>query len=166
MSVVNSNILKLMGAGEKSIPTTPGQIVKERLLDGEYYVPNSGQAARPAGYIYEGTFSVGGSRGGGHGYGDALERDPQAVVNDVRDEIISEWVALNVYHVAYDADTWTADEEKTLELRRKAREERIRLGTGYSEFETEWLKMKPPEETLTSYGSWPDAKVVRPIVRV
>ena len=104
--------------------------------------------------------------GGGFGYGDALEREPQAVVDDIRDEIVSDWAARNIYHVAYDAETWIADEEKTQELRQREREDRLRRAKSYTEFEKEWLKKKPPENMLTYYGSWPDAKMVTPIIRL
>ena len=70
------------------------------------------RAARPARVVYAGSLSAGGGAAGGQGYGDVLEREPQAVVNDVRDEIISDWTARNVYHVAYDVATWTADVEE------------------------------------------------------
>ena len=95
-----------------------------------------------------------------------LEREPQAVVDDVRNELVSDWIARNVYHVVYDVETWTADEEKTRELRQKEREDRIRRGKKYDEFEKEWLKQQPPEDQLDYYGSWPDAEVVNPIIRI
>jgi hypothetical protein len=95
-----------------------------------------------------------------------LEREPQAVVDDVRNEIVSEWTASNVYHVAYDVETWTADAEKTQDLRKLEREKRLRLGKRYDEFETEWLKKKPPEGQMAYYGSWPDARMVNPIIRI
>jgi len=164
-SVPNSNILELMAKGEKNLPTSPEQILKERVVDGEYDLFSSAQGRAP-GHLYEGSLSAGGSTGGGHGYGDVLEREPQAVVDDVRDEIISDWAALNVYRVAYDAETWTADEEKTRELRQHARSDRLCQGKSYAEFEKEWLKKRPPEEMLTYYGSWPDAKMVNPIIRI
>jgi len=164
-SILNSNILQLMEKGEKNIPTSPEQILKERLIEGEYIVPGS-NPPRPAGYILEGSFSGGGSSGGGHGYGDVLEREPQAVVNDVRDEIISDWAARNVYCVAYDTETLIADDEKTTELRQHARSDRLCQAKRYEEFEKGWLKKKPPEDMLNYYGSWPDAKLVKPIIRI
>jgi hypothetical protein len=30
----------------------------------------------------------------------------------------------------------------------------------------EWSKRKPPEDMLSCYGSWPDAKPVRPVIRL
>ena len=38
-------------------------------------------------------------------------------------------------------------------------------GRPYDEFQKEWLKKKPPEEILGFYGSWPDAKVIAPVMR-
>jgi len=35
----------------------------------------------------------------------------------ITDEIISDWVARNVYRVAYAPETWTIDEPKTKDLR-------------------------------------------------
>jgi hypothetical protein len=63
-------------------------------------------------------------------------------------------------------ETWTADAEKTQDLRKLEREKRLRLGKRYDEFETEWLKKKPPEGQMAYYGSWPDARMVNPIIRI
>ena len=147
-----------MSRGERNLPTTPEQAIKEKVIE-EY--PDEVE-----GLVYEGALMAGQSIGGGHGYGDVLEREPQAVVDDIRHKIISDWAAINVYHVAYDIDTWTADEEKTAESRKLEREDRLRRAKNYDEFETEWLKKKPSDDMLTYYGSWPDAKVVNPIIRI
>jgi len=164
VGIENSNILELMAKGEKNIPTSTEEIIKGRVIEGDYLLPNSVNI-RPARVVYQGSLYGGGGTGG-KGYGDVLERDPQAVVDDVRNELVSDWIARNVYHVAYDVETWTADEEKTKELRQKEREDRIRRGKSYDEFEKEWLKQEPPEDQLNYYGSWPDAKVVNPIIRI
>ena len=118
VSINKSNLLELMAKGEKNIPMTPEQVIKEKVIE-VYPAPIEG-------LVYEGALMAMGAPAGGYGYGDVLEREPQAVVDDVRDEIISDWTATNVYHVAYDVETWTADEEKTAELRRKEREDRLR----------------------------------------
>jgi N-methylhydantoinase B/oxoprolinase/acetone carboxylase alpha subunit len=165
VGIENSNILELMARGEKNIPTSPEQIIRDRVIKGDYQLPSS-SPARPAWVIYEGSLSAGGGAAGGQGYGDVLERQPQAVVDDVRNEIISDWTASNVYHVAYDVETWTADAGKTQDLRKLEREKRLRLGRPYDEFETEWLRKKPPEDQMAYYGSWPDARMVKPIIRI
>ena len=38
--------------------------------------------------------------------------------------------------------------------------------TNLKPFEKEWLEKKPPEDQLTYYGSWPDAELVNPIIRL
>jgi N-methylhydantoinase B/oxoprolinase/acetone carboxylase alpha subunit len=57
----------------------------------------------------------------GGGYGDPLERDPQQVARDVRDELISRSTAQNVYGVALDPKTGQAQEAETRKLREAAR---------------------------------------------
>jgi N-methylhydantoinase B/oxoprolinase/acetone carboxylase alpha subunit len=163
VTIDKTNLLELMAKGERNLPTSIQEAVTEKVIKGDYQIQ---MTERPAGLVYEGALRESSGRSGGHGYGDVLERQPQAVVDDVRDEIISDWAAANVYHVAYDAETWTADEEKTEELRKQEREDRLRRAKSYDEFEKEWLKKKPPEDMLTYYGSWPDGKVVRPIIRI
>src|SRR2546430_2521476 len=61
----------------------------------------------------------------GPGYGDVLERDPEMVMADLREETISHRTARDVYKVVYRPDNLVVDREAT-ELRRKEeREARI-----------------------------------------
>jgi acetophenone carboxylase len=165
VAIENSNILELMARGEKNIPTSPEDMIRDRIITGDYFLP-SVATVRPPRVAYEGSLSAGGGAPGGKGYGDVLEREPQAVVNDVRNEIISDWTASHVYHVSYDVETWTADANKTRDLRDLEHAKRLRLGKPFGEFEKEWLKERPPEDQLTYYGSWPDATMVKPIIRI
>jgi acetophenone carboxylase len=163
VTINKSNLLELMAKGEKNLPISPEEIVQERVIQGEYVVH---MTPHPQELIYEGALTTDQATAGGHGYGDVLEREPQAVVDDVRKEIVSNWAARNVYHVAYDAETWIADEEITQELRKQEREDRLLRARSYAEFEKDWLKKRPPEDQLTYYGSWPDARMVKPIIRI
>jgi len=97
---------------------------------------------------------------GGPGYGDVLERDPQLVMKDLREESISHWVAQNVYKVVYDPETLIPDLEATERLRAEERENRKKRGRTWDEFQTEWSQKKPKDELLTYFGTWPDAKPV------
>ena len=54
---------------------------------------------------------------GSAGWGDPLERDPIAVLRDLRNEMISVTTAENEYGVVIDMDHWTVDTEKTEALR-------------------------------------------------
>jgi N-methylhydantoinase B len=54
---------------------------------------------------------------GGGGWGDPLERDPQAVLRDVRNELLSAARAKADYGVLVDTETWRVDETATRKLR-------------------------------------------------
>ncbi|HEY4820008.1 MAG TPA: hypothetical protein VIH62_04155, partial [Xanthobacteraceae bacterium] len=65
---------------------------------------------------------------GAGGWGDPLERDPAAVLKDVRNELLSAEKAIADYGVVVDTVRWTIDMAATT----KAREE-IRRVRGWSE---------------------------------
>ena len=60
---------------------------------------------------------------GGGGYGPPEERDPAAILSDVRNGKVSPERARDAYGVAVDTDTWTVDMEATAKLRSDASEE-------------------------------------------
>ncbi|GIT49654.1 MAG: N-methylhydantoinase B [Gammaproteobacteria bacterium] len=62
---------------------------------------------------------------GGGGWGDPLERDPEKVREDVRNEYVTTEGALNEYGVIIDRDDYTVDTEATRELRRGLLESRM-----------------------------------------
>jgi len=95
------------------------------------------------------------SQGAGGGYGDVLERDPQAVVSDVELNRITDKVAREIFAVAYDPKTFILDVDATTELRAKARRARLQRGKPYAEFVREFVTAEPPEDLLY-YGSWGD----------
>jgi N-methylhydantoinase B len=59
---------------------------------------------------------------GAGGYGDALERDPEMVLNDVLDEKISPQYAQRIYGVVIEAGA--VDESRTQALRKEKIEKR------------------------------------------
>jgi N-methylhydantoinase B len=65
---------------------------------------------------------------GAGGWGDPLERDPAAVLKDVRNELISLAVAASEYGVIIDPHLWKVDETAT-----QRRREEIRAARGWSE---------------------------------
>jgi N-methylhydantoinase B len=54
---------------------------------------------------------------GGGGWGDPLERDPDAVLRDVRNEFLGPVAARDDYGVVIDIDAWTVDHAATERLR-------------------------------------------------
>jgi hypothetical protein len=95
------------------------------------------------------------SQGAGGGYGDVLERDPNAVVRDRELNRISDKVAREIFAVAYDPQTYIVDVEGTKALRAEARRARLERGKPYAEFVKEFVTPEPPKDLLY-YGSWGD----------
>ncbi len=62
--------------------------------------------------------------GGGGGWGDPLDRDPEKVAWDVKNEYITIETAKNVYGVVVDPETFKVDYEATKKLRQELREKR------------------------------------------
>ena len=61
---------------------------------------------------------------GGGGWGDPLARDPEAVLRDVRNELVSPDSARENYGVVLDVDQWVVDEAETKTLRASLAEAR------------------------------------------
>lgn len=94
-------------------------------------------------------------QGAGAAYGDVLERDPALIVTDLREGLISEWTARNLYFVAYDAATLLVDAEKTAQLRRDERLARVKRGKTWDRFVADHVKKSPPVGLLY-FGRWND----------
>jgi acetophenone carboxylase len=151
-----------MKRGDKDIPSGASQLITERTIKGDYEI---GSIFKKVHIMENGDLWVVFSGGGG-GYGDVLERDTRSVMDDLRKQSISPWTAENVYHVAFDPETLEVDEEKTGQLRQQERKDRISRSTTWDEFEKEWSQLRPPEEILEYYGSWPDGRKTREIIRM
>ena len=162
IQVTNTNYLEKMASGDRDLPVDIEDLISSRSITGKYSFECNTRATR---ILQPGDiFCLAGAGGGG--YGDVLERDAEAVMDDIKNDLISHWTAQNVYRVAYDSDTLIVDHEETEQLRQAFREERKELGKTYDEFMQEWSELKPPEEALKFYGSWPDAEKVQEIVRI
>ena len=61
---------------------------------------------------------------GGGGWGDPLDRDPDKVLNDVRNELVSPALAFGDYGVRIDTERWTVDQAATEAQRKELRKHR------------------------------------------
>ncbi|MCZ7662780.1 MAG: hydantoinase B/oxoprolinase family protein [Thermoleophilia bacterium] len=161
IEVENSRLFEQMRDGEADLPSDIHQLVTERTIDGTYKFSHN---RRPLHRVREGDVVIH-LNGGGSGYGDVLERDPEALAEDMRRGIVSPEVAQDVFCIVFDGATFEVDLEKTAEKRDEERKDRLRRGRSYDEFEAEWLEKRPTAQALKHYGSWPDAEKVRDIVR-
>ncbi|MCK4783079.1 MAG: hydantoinase B/oxoprolinase family protein [Desulfobacteraceae bacterium] len=152
-TVDGSNVKALLAKGSTALPNTMDKVYEwenpEQGQDEHHHIT---MAIRPL--MNGDTFYL--PVGGGAGYGDALEREPEAVLKDLRDGMTTHWAAQNIYKIVYDEQTLRLDSEKTEALRAEARAERLRRAKPYDEFETEWLKLRPSDEIIKYYGAYPN----------
>lgn len=94
-------------------------------------------------------------QGAGGGYGDVLERDPDLIMKDLREDLMSHDIARDIYQVVYDEQTLIVDKAATEAARAVYRKERIRRGKPFDEFCKEWVTPEPPAH-IPYFGSWSD----------
>jgi acetophenone carboxylase len=161
VSVAHADLMPRLAAGD-TLDLDITEVLRARSIGGEWGNEFQGRAPRP--YMQNDVITVAFATGGA-GYGDPLERDPESVGDDIDKGLVSEWAAEHVYQVVWDSERRRVDAAATGQRRADERRARIARGRPYAEFEAEWLQRKPPEEILTWYGSWPDAKPLQPLMR-
>ena len=130
-------------------------LMNEQLLDGDYGSYDMGLTLE---MVKEGEI-YGICQGAGGGYGDVLDRDPELVMKDIAEDVISHVTAREIYHVVYDEDNLVVDEAATREARDREREARKRRGKPFKEFVSEWVTAEPPAN-IPYYGSWDDDEII------
>lgn len=151
-SVHGSNMQELLAASNSALPVTMDQLYTETNPE-EGGRGFHGIIVNIMPFLEGDTFYV--PVGGGAGYGDVLDRDPELVIKDLREGLTDHRAAREIYKVAYDESTFRLDHEKTAALRAGACEERKRRGKPYAEFESEWVKLRPPGRLLKYFGAYP-----------
>jgi acetophenone carboxylase len=162
ISIRNSKILEQLAGKRPDLTLELRDILERRTVEGEYQTEFLGRSVRP---YANGEVITFGFSAGGTGYGDPLERDTAAIAADIEKGIVTAATARSIYKIVWDDENRRIDEESTAAVRKAELEARIKRGKPYAEFEKEWSKKKPPEEILTYYGSWPDAKARSALVR-
>jgi N-methylhydantoinase B/oxoprolinase/acetone carboxylase alpha subunit len=151
-NVHGSNMKNLLTEGKISLPRSLDELLGGNNPEkGNPAFRHSTMPVEP--FLNGDTFYAAG--GGGAGYGDPLERNPEDVIRDLRDGWTTDWAAKNVYVVAYDENTLRLDPEKTRAIREEVRDQRKKVGKAYDEFEKEWLKLRPPDEVIKYFGTYP-----------
>lgn len=162
IGIRDANIKTLMAEGDKRLDLDVQTLLQERAIEGTYEVEFQGRSVRAYnnGDVATFAFSCGGT-----GYGDVLDRDPKAVELDLLKGVLTEGAAQQVYKVVWDARLRRVDLAATEHLRTQELAARKQRGRPYDEFEAEWSRLKPRDEILTYYGTWPDAKRITPLLR-
>ena len=131
------------------------ELITKRELSGEYRLEASGQ---PTEKFSEGDLMVF-SMGGGGGYGDVLERDPNLVRKDLIDKMITKDIAEKIYGVLFVSDSLEIDPDKTEKRRNRMRQARLRQGKSFDDFIDGWSEKRPRDDIIEYYGDWPEPRV-------
>lgn len=150
------NVFNIMQENPELFKYTIDEIMNTQPFEGAVY--DTSQKGMAFEQLQEGELYMR-TQGAGGGYGDVLDRDPGLVIKDLEDEIISDYVAQNIYNVVYHPETLVIDVEATKEKRNQEREARKKRGLSYKEFISKWVTEKPPAN-LPWYGSWGDNRIV------
>ena len=161
ISIRKADLLKQMADANPALTLDFRAILEDHTIQGNWTMELVARTPK----VYDEGDLLFGFSGGGPGYGDPLERDPEELLEDLKKNIISDWTAQNIYHIAYDPARHKLDPEKTKQLRDEERQARLARGKTFDEFEKAWTKKPPPKEILQYYGPWPDAKSTGPIFR-
>jgi len=152
-TVRGSNAKALLAAGDAHLPATIGEMYgHENPEHGQREFHHTSMQVQP--FRNGDTFYV--AAGGGAGYGDVLEREPAAVIADLRSGLVTPWAARQVYRIVYDEATLRLDRAATDALRVAARAERLARAKGFDEFEAAWSKLRPSAQAIKYYGNFPD----------
>lgn len=148
--VRDSNVKAMLARSDPSLPRGVRELVDRKAIQGSYEFHSPDSRAEE----YGPNDIVVLARGSGGGYGDVLEREPDAVAGDLRAGLITAEVARRVYGVALD-DRGRVDRAATERARDGIRGERLRRGRPWTEFMAAWSSRRPPDEALRYYGEWP-----------
>ena len=161
ISISKSELMdQLAGSGELTLELQ--DILSNKTIKGDYKTEFLGRSVRP---YDNGDVMTFGFSAGGTGYGDPLDREPESVGIDLDKGTVTTASARHIYKVIWDEDARQIDFSATAEARKAELAARKKRGRPYQEFESEWLMKKPPEEILEYYGTWPDAKPNKVLMR-
>jgi acetophenone carboxylase len=150
----NSDIYERIKKGE-DLNLGQYDLLTKRTLKGDYLMSSSSKDAEP---FKDGDLIIH-SVGAGGGYGDVLERDPEMVMADLQEQLITEDVAEKIYGVVVDKATNAVDTKATERTRANVRAVRKRKGKTFDEFVSGWRKLSPPKDILHRYGNWPEPRL-------
>lgn len=152
IKVKQNNLKEMYSKADPAIPFSTQELLEKNSVDGKVEV---WPISCPGEVLMNGDVFIA-AVGGGAGYGDVLERDPDLVMQDLKDGLISHWAAKNIYHISYDPVTLRFDAGETEKWRNAEREARKQRGLPFREFERRWSQKHPPAQVLRYYGNWPN----------
>ncbi|WP_408587387.1 hydantoinase B/oxoprolinase family protein [Novosphingobium sp.] len=150
--IKNVNIFRELEKDPSLFKSDMATLMNTRPFDGAVYTSN--RAAIPFELCEEGELYMM-SQGAGGGYGDVLERDPERVIKDIEEGLVSREIARSLFFVRFDDRTLAIDHAGTEQARADERKARIARGIRFHEFVKSWVRTEPPAN-IPYFGSWGD----------
>lgn len=156
-TVRESNMDRLLAEADTGLPTRMDELYRQDGEEREQGTRRFDNLATPPQLYGQGdTYYV--MVTGGAGYGDPLQRDPQAVLADLRNGMVSEQAARDVYAVVWDRRGLRLDAAATQATRAEVRRARLARARPYRDFLRHWQEQRPPAAILRYYGPYPQAQ--------
>src|SRR5260370_32302762 len=140
VSVAGADLMQRLEAGD-AIDLDITEVLRSRSIGGEWGNEFQGRAPRP--YMENDVITVAFATGGA-GYGDPLERDAEAVGDDIDKGLVSEWAAEHVYQVVWDPQRRRVDAAPPPPPPAGQAPARIARGRAHPGFEADGPPLKPP----------------------
>lgn len=151
-------LAKIKGVNVFEVLETNPERVKFSMIDlmNEQAIPGARYVMQDAGMNFElanegEVYMI--CQGAGGGYGDVLERDPELVMKDIEEGLLSPRLAREIYFVVFDAETLVVDAAATAACRAREREARKARGRPFDDFCASWVK-PAPDGALPYLGAW------------
>lgn len=128
--VLNSDFYERVKQG-KSIPTEFPETGIDKLIKGDYIPGAPNVPSRP---LKSGDLLATVSGAGGGGLGDPIERDPDRIVEEIKDTKATLPEVQKVYCVSIDPETLEIDHEKTAKMREEKKRQRLSQGVPAKDF--------------------------------
>ncbi len=151
----NTDLMERLQADEDLDIFSQFDLMNKQQLNGEYIMESSSTSTQQ--FAEGDVFAF--SLGGGGGYGDVLEREPESVLEDIQTNVLTKEVGETVYGVVFNSETGDVDVKKTDKKRASMKKNRLKQGKPFNEFVTGWLKKRPNEEIIQNYGNYPEPRV-------
>ncbi|WP_295870804.1 hydantoinase B/oxoprolinase family protein [uncultured Zhongshania sp.] len=148
--VRGKNLFNVLKETPELFEASMASIMNDRLIEGAEYSSHSMAVAfelYPEGELFMT------SQGGGGGYGDVLDRDPEMVIKDLEEGLIRAETASDLYGVVYDTETYAIDEAETAKRRTEILKGRLAQGISWDEFMATRVNPEPPP-AVPFFGRW------------
>ncbi len=149
------NLYEQLKATPEKFTASMTTLLNERPFEGATY--ETCPSSWPFEFALEGElYMISGGAGGG--YGDVLDREPEAVIKDVDESVISAATARDIYKIVFNEETLALDVEATEQARQAEYAARIARGVDWDSYQAKHVVDTPDALPVPYFGAWNENK--------